>query len=343
MTRKVETRFRIPDHVGHAPVEGEYVLLDLKEGKYSGVDDKASLVWETLAHGGSLEDAIARVERQLAASREQAGTLVRGLLEDFLRRGLLALKEGHGMLKTVSLSKEYVSGVRALDRLDLEVGSGELCCLVGSNGAGKSTTIRLLLDFIQPDEGYAMVQGVQVQKNPLEAKKHVAYLPERVMLYEALTSRQNLRFFGRLGNVEVETETLEDVFTEVGLPIAVLDQKVRDMSKGMRQKLAIASVLIKDAEVLILDEPLSGLDPEAASVFIASLDKLRQKGRAILMSTHDLLRAKTLADRVVILVAGRKVADLSREELEDADLERLYMRFIDEARDWDEESKVETS
>lgn len=241
------------------------------------------------------------------------------------------------MLKALALSKSYEPGTLALDKLDLEVQPGEIYCLLGANGAGKTTTIHLFLELMEPTSGRALICGVDVHKEPLRAKEKVAYLPESLKLYGALTGRQNLEFFAGLGGRELQRGEAEALLARVGLRRGAADERVRSYSKGMRQKLGIAIVLAKEAPTLILDEPLSGLDPEAASLFIDHLLELRDGGTAILLSTHDLLRAKQLADRVGILKEGKKILECSREELAQQDLEELYLQYIqgdggDEAR-----------
>jgi ABC-2 type transport system ATP-binding protein len=235
------------------------------------------------------------------------------------------------MIKTIDLSKRYEDGVLALDRLNLTVNPGEIYCLLGANGAGKTTTINLLLGFIEPTAGKALINGIDVQSDPLEAKKHIAYLSENVMLYGNFTARQNLDFFTRLGGrPALPREEYWKILMDVGLPKKACEQRVKDFSKGMRQKLGIAIAIAKDAPVLLLDEPMSGLDPKAAAELVATLQRLRSAGKAILMSTHDIFRAKELADGLGIMKDGRKVAELSRANLQSLNLEALYLDYMNE-------------
>ena len=221
------------------------------------------------------------------------------------------------MIEAKNLSKRYEDGVLALDALNLLVNSGEIYCLLGANGAGKTTTINLFLNFVEPTAGQALLNGIDVEKNPLEAKKYVAYVSENVMLYGNFTARQNLDFFARLGGKRnLKKEDYYRVMREVGLPEKAFEQRVKDFSKGMRQKVGIAIGMIKDAPALLLDEPTSGLDPKAAAEFLETLIDLRKQGKAILMSTHDIFRAKEVADRVGIMKEGRKVMERTRAELQ---------------------------
>lgn len=233
------------------------------------------------------------------------------------------------MIEARDLTKRYEDGVLALDALNLHVERGRIYCLLGANGAGKTTTINLFLNFIEPSSGQALIQGIDVASRPLEAKQHIAYLSENVMLYGNFTARQNLDFFARLaGRDRLDREAYHAVMRRVGLPERSFEQRVREFSKGMRQKLGIAICMIKDAPALIMDEPMSGLDPKAAAELVETLQELRDAGKAILMSTHDVFRAKEMADVVGIMKEGRKVMERSRAELGQDDLEQIYLDYM---------------
>ena len=233
------------------------------------------------------------------------------------------------MIEAVNLTKRYEDGILALDALNLRVNPGEIYCLLGANGAGKTTTINIFLDFIRPTSGQALLNGTDVTQNPLEAKKHVSYLPENVMLYPNFTARQNLDYFARLGGRRnLGKDDYYRVLRESGLPEKAFDQKIREMSKGMRQKVGIAIAVVKEAPALFLDEPTSGLDPKAGAEFLEILAALRDKGKAILMSTHDIFRAKDIADCVGIMKEGVKVMERTREELKTENLEALYLDYM---------------
>ena len=235
------------------------------------------------------------------------------------------------MIRISSLSKTYGDGHLAVDDLDLEVGPGEVYCLLGANGAGKTTTINILLNFIEASGGEVEINGIDVARRPLEAKRHVAYLADNVQLYGNFTARQNLQFFGELGGAgRLDEQRCDEILEQVGLPRKAFDQRVRGFSKGMRQKLGIAICVVKDAPALVLDEPMSGLDPKAAAELVEILRTLKEEGKAILMSTHDIFRAKELADRVGIMKDGRKVAEYTAAELRDRSLEQLYLDSMSE-------------
>ena len=232
------------------------------------------------------------------------------------------------MIESIDLTKRYEDGVLALDHLNLEVSPGEIFCLLGANGAGKTTAINLMLNFIEPTEGTAKINGIDVTQDPLEAKKYVAYLSENVMLYGNFTARQNLDFFAGLANKQTDREGYYQILRRVGLEERAFEQRVKEFSKGMRQKVGIAVVIIRDSPAVLLDEPTAGLDPQAGAEFMDLLEELRDEDKAIFMSTHDIFRARTLADRVAIMKSGRLIMERTREELEEEDLEKLYLDYM---------------
>ena len=233
------------------------------------------------------------------------------------------------MIEAIDLSKRYADGTLALDALNLEVQPGEICCLLGANGAGKTTTLNVFMNFTRPTAGKALINGIDANEQPREAKNHVAYLMETVALYDNLTAQQNLEFFARLGGRDdTRREDHAMAMRQVGLPERSFEQKVRAFSRGMRQKLGIAMAMIKEAPALLLDEPTAGLDPQAALELVDTLKMLRDRGRAVLLSTNDLFHAKQLADTVAILKEGRKVLTGTREELRVESLEALYLDYM---------------
>jgi ABC-2 type transport system ATP-binding protein len=241
---------------------------------------------------------------------------------------LTSMTERSARLRARALTKHY-GEVIALDALDLTVDAGEVYCLLGANGAGKTTTINLFLNFVPPTSGEAQVCGIDVTRDPLEAKRHIAYIPETVMLYRSLTALENLEYFAGLATDSPPArEVLIGHLREVGLRDDQIHQRVGGFSKGMRQKVGIAVALAKHAEVLLLDEPTSGLDPKASNEFSALITRLRAQGAAILMATHDLFRAKESGTRVGIMKRGRLVAELATADIGHADLEQLYLTHM---------------
>jgi len=235
------------------------------------------------------------------------------------------------MIEASGLTKRYEDGLLALDHLDLEVREGEIFCLLGANGAGKTTAINLLLNLIDPTEGIARVNGIDVAKKPLEAKCFVSFVSERVSLYENFTAMQNLRYFAMLGGVDnLSWEDGKQIFSRVALEETALDQRVRNFSKGMVQKLGIAVAMVKDAPVILLDEPTTGLDPKAVAELLNLLREFREKGKAVFMSTHDIFRAREIADRVGIMKEGKLITVMDIEDLARVDLEKIYLEYMKE-------------
>ena len=233
------------------------------------------------------------------------------------------------ILEAQYLTKVYEDGLCALDHISFTVKGGEIFCLLGDNGAGKTTTINLFLGFLDPTEGVPLINGIDVTKDPLGAKQHVAYLSDVVMLYPNFTARQNLDFFARLGGRNNLTkDDYYKVLRQVGLQEKAFEQRLKGFSKGMRQKVGLSIAIVKEAPAIILDEPTSGLDPKAANEFIAILHELRAQGRAILISTHDIFRAKEISDTVGIMSSGKLLAVKTKAELEHENLERLYLEYI---------------
>jgi ABC-2 type transport system ATP-binding protein len=233
------------------------------------------------------------------------------------------------MIQAVDLSKTYEDGLLALDNLNLAVQPGQLYCLLGANGAGKTTTINLFLNFIEPTSGSAFINGIDVTKEPIRAKKYAAYLSENVMLYGAFTARQNMDFFSQLATGrKLDKDTCYAILDRVGLQKDACEQRVKLFSKGMRQKLGLAITLVKDAPAILLDEPTSGLDPKSAAELMKLLRGLCQDGKAIFMSTHDVFRAREHADIIGIMKEGQLISVLTKEELAKQDLEKVYLDYM---------------
>lgn len=232
------------------------------------------------------------------------------------------------MLKAVDLSKSY-DGTVALEPLNLEVRRGEIYCLLGANGAGKSTTIRLFLHFIAPTGGSAWVYGLEVGAHPLETKRHLAYIPEQVNLYPHLSGIENLRFFTALAGRDDYLEAdLRGFLTRAGLQPEAHAARASTYSKGMRQKVGIAVAIAKSAGALLLDEPTSGLDPHASNEFSSTLKQLRDGGVAVLMATHDLFHAKDVGTRVGIMRKGVLKAEFDPAGIGHGELEELYLSHM---------------
>jgi ABC-2 type transport system ATP-binding protein len=231
------------------------------------------------------------------------------------------------ILEAKNLRKEY-PGKLALQGLNLQLAPGEVFCLLGQNGAGKSTTINLFLGFIEPTAGAAYINGLEVATNSLEIKKYLAYIPENVMLYPHLTGLENLALFSSLAGFNYRESELRAYLTEAGLPAEAVARRVGNYSKGMRQKVGIAIAVAKHAQVLLLDEPTSGLDPKASNEFSELLQQLSGQGTAVFMATHDLFRAKEVGTRVGIMREGELVDVRPTAALNANELEQLYLTYM---------------
>ena len=233
------------------------------------------------------------------------------------------------ILEAEKLSKRYEDGVLALDEVSFSIRDSQIFAMLGANGAGKTTTINLFLNFIEPTSGEARVMGIVTHKEPLLAKEQIAYVSENVMLYQNFTAVQNLDYFARLGGKKEYTrDDYRDVLLRVGFQEDAHDKRLKGFSKGMRQKCGIAIAILKDAPAILLDEPTAGLDPKAGYEFIQLLDKLRSENQSILMSTHDIFRAREIADTVGIMNEGKLIMQAGKDELSDKDLEQLYMKYM---------------
>lgn len=231
------------------------------------------------------------------------------------------------MLIAENLSKTY-GDYKALNNLNLKLNKGEIFALLGQNGAGKSTTINIFLGFVKPTEGVAKINGISVVDHPEETKKFIAYIPETVLLYPNLTGVENLKFFSSLAGFDYDNEALTNFLSKAGLQSDAHHNRLGGYSKGMRQKVGIAIAIAKKAKVLLLDEPTSGLDPKASNEFSEILKELASEGTTIFMATHDIFRAKEVADRIGIMKRGNLISEINANEISANELEKLYLQTV---------------
>ena len=220
------------------------------------------------------------------------------------------------VIQTKGLTKTY-GNLTAVDHLDLTVYKGEVFGLLGPNGAGKTTTTLMLLGLTEPDAGEAYINSLNCTRDSIEVKKKVGYLPDNVGFYSGMTGRENLRFTGRLGGLEGEEleRKINELLSRVNMMEAA-DKKTGTYSRGMRQRLGIADVLMKDPEVIIMDEPTLGIDPEGIRELMWLIRDLAERdGRTIMLSSHQLHQVQQICDRMGIFVHGRMIACGTLEEL----------------------------
>jgi len=213
------------------------------------------------------------------------------------------------MIETDNLSREYGSRT-ALYPLTIRVAPGEILGFLGPNGAGKSTTVKLLTGMIKPSGGHARVAGFDVEKDPIEVKRRIGYVPESAALYESLTAREFLDVIASLYHEPSAGahQRIDELLDRFGLA-AAKDQRLSEFSKGMKQKVLIASALMHRPEVLFLDEPLTGLDANAALVVKELIRSLAAQGRTIFFCSHVLEVVERVCSRIVIIDGGRTIAD----------------------------------
>ncbi|HET7677900.1 MAG TPA: ABC transporter ATP-binding protein [Candidatus Limnocylindrales bacterium] len=213
----------------------------------------------------------------------------------------LTKRYGHGVVPI-----RRTASVLALDSLDLEVREGEIFGFLGPNGAGKSTTIRLLLGYLHPSAGRATVLGLDTVRQSVEIRRRAGYLPGGIALYDSLTGRELLAYLADLYGRPAPRRA--ELCERLELGQRTLDRRVRDYSRGMRQKIGIVQALQHDPELAVLDEPTEGLDPLMQRAFYVLLDDLRAAGRTIFFSSHVLSEVERVCDRVAIIRRGRLVA-----------------------------------
>src|SRR5215217_1122254 len=226
------------------------------------------------------------------------------------------VEESRAPIATRRLSKRY-GGLIAVDNLNLEVQAGEIFGLLGQNGAGKTTTILMLLGLTEPTDGQARVVGLDPARRPLEVKRRVGYLPDAVGFYTDLTGRDNLRYTAKLNRIpRAEAEqAIDEALEQVGLS-ARADDRTEQYSRGMLQRLGIADALIKDPDVLILDEPTTAIDPLGVQEILDLLRRLvEERQMAILLSSHLLNQVQSVCDRIGIFAAGRLIGQGTMTDL----------------------------
>jgi ABC-2 type transport system ATP-binding protein len=220
------------------------------------------------------------------------------------------------VLEARQLTKAY-NGTVVVDRLDLKIEEGEIFGFLGPNGAGKTTTILMLLGLTEPTSGEAFIYGHNCTKEALKVKRVTGYLPENVGFYEDMTARENLKYVARLNSIPERQASIkiEELLKIVGLT-DVADREVGKFSRGMRQRLGIANVLVKEPSLVILDEPTTGIDPEGVNQILGLIVSMaRERGMAVLLCSHLLYQVQKICDRVGIIVDGKFVVEGSMQQM----------------------------
>ena len=213
------------------------------------------------------------------------------------------------ILQAEHLRKSY-GALLAVDDVSLQVDAGKLVGLLGPNGAGKTTTISIIAGFVTPDRGTVSIAGHQIRDDTDPAKRRLGLVPQDLALYEELSARANLRFFGSLFGMS--GRALDEAIRRTLELVGLLDRErdlVKTFSGGMKRRLNLAAGLLHDPDVLLLDEPTVGVDPQSRNAIFDNLEELKRRGKALLYTTHYMEEAERLADRIVIIDHGRVLAD----------------------------------
>ena len=224
--------------------------------------------------------------------------------------------------------------VVAVDRLSLEIFRGEVFGLLGPNGAGKTTTIRMICGLLKPTSGRVFVMGYEMPREALKARKHIGLLPQESDIYDALTGRENLEYFGRLYGLDGPElkKRVDEVLALVGLTERA-DDRAGEYSGGMKRRLMVARAIIHDPDIVILDEPTMGLDVFAVRRIRRLIRRLAEGGRTVILTTNDLEDAERTCDRVAIIDRGRLVALGTIRELEEMaherGLEEVFVKLVE--------------
>ena len=251
-----------------------------------------------------------------------------------LRAPILPDETGDLALSLRGLTKGFDRPV--VDRLDLSVRRGEFYALLGANGAGKTTTLRMVAGLLKPDGGAISVLGVDALRDPVAAKQVIAWVSDEPMLYDKLTPMEYLEFVGGLWGVApaASEKSARDLLVSLGLE-PHLHERCEGFSKGMRQKVALAGALVHDPRLIILDEPLTGLDAVSARHVKGLLGERVRAGCTVIMTTHILEVAERMADRIGVIASGRLVAEGTLAELRaqngagDTSLEDMFIALVD--------------
>jgi len=238
------------------------------------------------------------------------------------------------MIQTFNLTKKF-SKFTAVDNLNLNIKPGEIYGFLGPNGAGKTTTIRMLIGLLKPTSGKVLICGYDIQKNPISAKNLVGFISDRPYIYEKLTAKEFLNFIGGIyGMTEKEVSKKEPELLEFFDLLDWKDELVESFSHGMKQRLAFASALLHDPKVIIVDEPMVGMDPKGARLLKNTFKELaHKKNKTIFISTHTLEVAQEVCDRIGIIMQAKLIAEGNINKLQElaktkyANLEEVFLKL----------------
>jgi len=241
------------------------------------------------------------------------------------------------MIQVNNVFKEYPGGTKALDGVSFHIQKGDICGYIGANGAGKSTTIKILTGMLEFERGEVTVGGIDVKKDPVELKKIIGYVPESGNMFNSLTPKEFLNFIGTVRNLDEDKlkhriESFADIFDFKGM----LDMSLSALSKGNKQKVLITSALLHDPDVIFLDEPLNGLDANSIFTFRDMVKDLSEKGKTAFYCSHLLDVIEKISTRILLIDKGKIVLDKNTADLKDSkdytNLETLFKSMEPESK-----------
>jgi ABC-2 type transport system ATP-binding protein len=237
------------------------------------------------------------------------------------------------MLEIKNVSKSYDGKKKAIDQINLSIEPGEIYGFIGHNGAGKTTLLKSIAGILSFDEGEINIHGYSIKKNPLQAKKLMAYIPDNPDIYESLSARQYLDFIADVFDIDLDKRNQRiEAYANMFEMTDRLNDPISEFSHGMKQKTVIMGALIHEPKVLLLDEPFVGLDPKASFLLKEVFHSLCEKGSLIFFSTHVLEVAEKLCDKVAIIKNGKIVTDgPTNTVIEDDSLENIFMELLKES------------
>jgi ABC-2 type transport system ATP-binding protein len=233
------------------------------------------------------------------------------------------------MLELISLSKKFGS-FTAVEDLSLKVEAGEIYGFLGPNGAGKTTTIKMIATLLRPTSGRVMINGIDAHQSPQEAKKCLSYVPDQPFLYEKLSGQEFLSFVAHIYGMGRD-EAIESIkeASEIFEVLPWLKKRIEDYSQGMRQRLILSAAFMHNPKLIVIDEPMVGLDPRGAETFKTRIRLAAEKGTAVFLTTHQLSLAKDICTRIGIIRASKLVFEGSMKEFCGDGVERLEKRYIE--------------
>lgn len=237
------------------------------------------------------------------------------------------------MIEIKKVSKSYKKGEKIINNLDLQVKDGEIFGFLGPNGAGKTTTIKMITGILEIEEGDILIDGKSITKDSIQAKRQIGFVPDDPNMFLKLKGIEYLNFIADVYEIDKETreKRIEELSKEFGM-YEVLNEKIQNYSHGMRQKIVVISVLLNNPKNWILDEPLTGLDPEAAFHLKNKMREHAQKGNCVFFSTHILEIAEKLCDKIGIIHHGKLIfigtyEEMKKELKQNDSLEKLFMEI----------------